>query len=69
MYSAVVTTGIYCRRGCGARPLAENVMIFELAAAAEAAGFRACYRCLLYRVAVRSSRRAGAGLPGGTADH
>ena len=51
MYSAVVTTGIYCRPGCGARPLAENVMIFELAAAAEAAGFRACYRCRPYRVA------------------
>jgi len=50
-YSAVVTTGIYCRPGCGAKPLAENVRTFELAAAAEAAGFRACQRCRPYRVA------------------
>jgi AraC family transcriptional regulator, regulatory protein of adaptative response / DNA-3-methyladenine glycosylase II len=51
MYSAVVTTGIYCRPGCGARPLAENVRTFELAASAEAAGFRACLRCRPYRMA------------------
>ena len=50
-YSAVVTTGIYCRPGCAARPLARNVRTFELAAAAEAAGFRACQRCRPYRVA------------------
>jgi AraC family transcriptional regulator of adaptative response / DNA-3-methyladenine glycosylase II len=50
-YSAVVTTGIYCRPGCGAKPLAENVRTFELAAAAEAEGFRACLRCRPYRVA------------------
>ncbi|HEY1920961.1 MAG TPA: AlkA N-terminal domain-containing protein [Streptosporangiaceae bacterium] len=50
-YSAVVTTGIYCRPGCGAKPLAKNVLTFELAAAAEAAGFRACHRCRPYRVA------------------
>jgi len=50
-YSAVVTTGIYCRPGCGARPRAENVRTFELAAAAEAAGFRACLRCRPYRIA------------------
>jgi AraC family transcriptional regulator, regulatory protein of adaptative response / DNA-3-methyladenine glycosylase II len=50
-YSAVVTTGIYCRPGCGARPLAENVRTFELAAGAEAAGFRACLRCRPYRSA------------------
>jgi AraC family transcriptional regulator of adaptative response / DNA-3-methyladenine glycosylase II len=50
-YSAVVTTGIYCRLGCGARPLAKNVRTFELAAAAEAAGFRACQRCRPYRTA------------------
>jgi AraC family transcriptional regulator, regulatory protein of adaptative response / DNA-3-methyladenine glycosylase II len=50
-YSAVVTTGIYCRPGCGARPLAENVRTFGHAAAAEAAGFRACHRCRPYRVA------------------
>ncbi|HEY3715107.1 MAG TPA: AlkA N-terminal domain-containing protein [Jatrophihabitantaceae bacterium] len=45
-----MTTGIYCRPGCGARPRAENVRTFELAAAAEAAGFRACLRCRPYRV-------------------
>ena len=50
-YSAVVTTRIYCRSGCAARPLAENVRTFELAASAEAAGFRACLRCRPYRVA------------------
>jgi AraC family transcriptional regulator of adaptative response / DNA-3-methyladenine glycosylase II len=51
IYSAVSTTGIYCRPGCGARPLATNVRTFDLPAAAEAAGFRACYRCRPYRVA------------------
>src|SRR5256885_16518033 len=50
-YSAVVTTGIYCRPGCGAKPLAENVRTFTLPAAAEAAGYRACLRCRPYRVA------------------
>jgi AraC family transcriptional regulator of adaptative response / DNA-3-methyladenine glycosylase II len=50
-YSAVVTTGIYCRPGCGAKPLAKNTRTFELAAAAEVAGFRACLRCRPYRVA------------------
>jgi AraC family transcriptional regulator, regulatory protein of adaptative response / DNA-3-methyladenine glycosylase II len=50
-YSAVVTTGIYCRPGCRAKPLAENVRTFEHAASAEAAGFRACLRCRPYRVA------------------
>src|SRR5258708_16799107 len=49
--SAVVPTGIYCRPGCAARPLARNVRTFDLAAAAEAAGFRACQRCRPYRVA------------------
>jgi AraC family transcriptional regulator of adaptative response / DNA-3-methyladenine glycosylase II len=57
-YSAVVTTGIYCRPGCGAKPLAENVRTFELAAAAEAAGFRACLRCRPYRVASPVDARA-----------
>jgi AraC family transcriptional regulator, regulatory protein of adaptative response / DNA-3-methyladenine glycosylase II len=47
--SAVVTTGIYCRPGCSARPKAENVRTFPLAAAAEAAGYRACLRCRPYR--------------------
>jgi AraC family transcriptional regulator, regulatory protein of adaptative response / DNA-3-methyladenine glycosylase II len=48
-FSAVVTTGIYCRPGCGARPRAENVTTYRLAASAEAAGFRACFQCRPYR--------------------
>ena len=48
-FSAVVTTGIYCRPGCSARPSAQNVQAFPFAAAAEAAGFRACHRCRPYR--------------------
>jgi AraC family transcriptional regulator, regulatory protein of adaptative response / DNA-3-methyladenine glycosylase II len=48
-FSAVVTTGIYCRPGCGARPRADNVRAYPLAAAAEAAGFRACFQCRPYR--------------------
>jgi AraC family transcriptional regulator of adaptative response / DNA-3-methyladenine glycosylase II len=50
-FAGVVTTGIYCRPGCGARPNPENVIRFGLAAAAEAAGFRACLRCRPYRTA------------------
>lgn len=48
-YAAVVTTGIYCRPGCGARPRSDHVVRFPLAAAAEAAGYRACLRCRPYR--------------------
>jgi AraC family transcriptional regulator of adaptative response / DNA-3-methyladenine glycosylase II len=47
--AAVVTTGIYCRPGCSAGPLAGNVRQYSLAAAAEAAGYRACLRCRPYR--------------------
>jgi AraC family transcriptional regulator, regulatory protein of adaptative response / DNA-3-methyladenine glycosylase II len=50
-FGAVVTTGIYCRPGCGASPNPQNVVRFGLAAAAEAAGFRACLRCRPYRTA------------------
>ncbi|HVF32599.1 MAG TPA: AlkA N-terminal domain-containing protein [Acidimicrobiales bacterium] len=49
--SAVVTTGIYCRAGCPARPEPRNVRRFGTSAAAEAAGFRACLRCRPYREA------------------
>jgi AraC family transcriptional regulator, regulatory protein of adaptative response / DNA-3-methyladenine glycosylase II len=48
-FGAVVTTGIYCRPGCGARPRSENVRSFPLPAAAEAAGYRACFQCRPYR--------------------
>ena len=37
-------------KDCGARPLADNVRTFSLAASAEAAGFRACLRCRPYRL-------------------
>lgn len=49
-FNAVITTGIYCRPGCGGRPNPANVRVFPLAAAAEAAGFRACLRCRPYRM-------------------
>ncbi len=45
-YTAVASTGIYCRPSCPARaPKRENVSFFPSAAAAQAAGFRACKRC------------------------
>ena len=44
-FTAVVTTGIYCRAGCPATPLRRNTRPFSYAAAAEAAGFRPCLRC------------------------
>jgi AraC family transcriptional regulator of adaptative response/methylated-DNA-[protein]-cysteine methyltransferase len=45
-FYGVRTTGVYCRPGCASRrPLRTNTMFFETAAAAEAAGFRACKRC------------------------
>ena len=46
IFSAVKTTGIYCRPSCPARtPKRENVVFFRTAAGAQAAGFRACRRC------------------------
>ncbi len=45
-FTAVRTTGIYCRPSCPARtPLAVNVSFFATAAGAQAAGYRACRRC------------------------
>ena len=44
-YSAVLTTGIFCRPGCPGKPRAENVRFFATAAAAAEAGFRPCLRC------------------------
>jgi AraC family transcriptional regulator, regulatory protein of adaptative response / DNA-3-methyladenine glycosylase II len=45
--TAVKTTGIYCRPACPSRtPLRENVTFYATPAAAQAAGFRACRRCL-----------------------
>ncbi|MET3173423.1 UNVERIFIED_ORG: AraC family transcriptional regulator of adaptative response / DNA-3-methyladenine glycosylase II [Arthrobacter sp. UYCu721] len=46
-YTAVRTTGIYCRPSCPARtPKAVNVTFYETSAAAHDAGYRACKRCL-----------------------
>jgi AraC family transcriptional regulator of adaptative response / DNA-3-methyladenine glycosylase II len=46
-YTAVRTTGIYCRPSCPARtPKADNVTFYETSAAAHEAGYRACKRCL-----------------------
>jgi AraC family transcriptional regulator of adaptative response / DNA-3-methyladenine glycosylase II len=45
-FTAVRTTGIYCRPICPARaPKLENVIFMPSAAAAQAAGFRPCLRC------------------------
>ncbi|MCW3033182.1 MAG: AraC family transcriptional regulator [Solirubrobacteraceae bacterium] len=44
--TAVTSTGVYCRPSCPARtPKQENVRFLPTAAAAQAAGFRACKRC------------------------
>jgi len=45
-FTGVVTTGIYCRPVCPARPpKAEHCRYYPTAAAAQAAGFRPCLRC------------------------
>jgi AraC family transcriptional regulator of adaptative response / DNA-3-methyladenine glycosylase II len=45
-FTAVKTTGVYCRPVCPARtPLRRNVRFFSHPASAEAAGFRPCRRC------------------------
>lgn len=45
-FTAVTSTGIYCRPVCPAQtPLRRNVRFYRYAKTAEAAGFRACRRC------------------------
>jgi AraC family transcriptional regulator of adaptative response / DNA-3-methyladenine glycosylase II len=45
-YTAVTSTGIFCRPSCPARtPKRANVVFYPHAAAASAAGFRPCRRC------------------------
>ncbi|MGY6272533.1 AlkA N-terminal domain-containing protein [Achromobacter denitrificans] len=45
-FTAVRTTGIYCRPVCPARtPLAKNVTFYATAAAAQEAGYHPCLRC------------------------
>jgi AraC family transcriptional regulator, regulatory protein of adaptative response / DNA-3-methyladenine glycosylase II len=46
-FTAVTSTGIYCRPSCPARtPGPDRVQFYPTAAAAQGAGFRACKRCL-----------------------
>ncbi len=45
-FTAVTSTGIYCRPVCAVRtPRRENCRFYALAAQAESAGFRPCLRC------------------------
>ena len=45
-FYAVLTTGVFCRVGCGSRPpLRENVRFFGSMEEAQRAGFRACKKC------------------------
>ncbi|WP_312864020.1 Ada metal-binding domain-containing protein [Rhizobium sophorae] len=45
-FTAVKTTGIYCRPICPATtPKRQNVMFYPTAAAAGEAGYRPCLRC------------------------
>jgi AraC family transcriptional regulator of adaptative response / DNA-3-methyladenine glycosylase II len=45
-FTAVASTGIYCRPSCPARPpKASSMRFYPTAAAAQQAGFRACKRC------------------------
>ncbi len=45
-FTAVTSTGIYCRPVCAVRaPRRENCRFYTLAAQAEGAGFRPCLRC------------------------
>ncbi len=58
---AVASTRIYCRPGCPARlPARRNARFYASAAAAEAAGYRACLRC-------RPDRAPGSPVAPGTA--
>lgn len=45
-YTAIRTTGIYCRPSCRSRtPKPENVTIYSSVKEAERNGYRACKRC------------------------
>jgi AraC family transcriptional regulator of adaptative response / DNA-3-methyladenine glycosylase II len=52
IFTAVTSTGIFCRPSCPAQtPKPSNVRFYRSAAAAQAAGFRACKRCHPERLA------------------
>lgn len=56
---AVTTTGVYCRPSCAARRARpEHVRFFGTWAEAEAAGFRACRRCVPDGASVREGQTA-----------
>ncbi len=59
--NAVRTTGIYCRDGCGGRPLARNVTRYATSVAAEAAGYRPCLHCRPDRLPPRLAVGGGNG--------
>ena len=45
-FTAVTSTGVYCRPSCPTRtPRADHVRFYPSAAAFQQAGFRACQRC------------------------
>lgn len=65
-FTAVTSTGIFCRPVCPAPPAkADHVRYFASAAAARAAGFRPCLRCRPERAPGVSSWRLGSGLVAG----
>ncbi len=60
-FYAVKSTKIYCRPSCPSRrPTRKNVTFFPTAAAAEAAGYRACLRCEPDRIADKPDPQAAA---------
>jgi AraC family transcriptional regulator of adaptative response / DNA-3-methyladenine glycosylase II len=69
-FTAVSSTGIYCRPICPARPAKrENLRFYSSAAAAEGAGYRPCLRCRPERApglasVDAASRLAGAAIAG-----
>src|SRR5208282_977083 len=69
-FTAVASTGIYCRPICPVRPpKRENMRFYSSAAAAEGAGYRPCLRCRPERApglssVDASSRLAGAAIAG-----
>lgn len=65
-FTAVTSTGIFCRPVCPApSPKAKHVRYYASAAAASAAGFRPCLRCLPERAPGVSSWRMGGELVAG----
>jgi AraC family transcriptional regulator of adaptative response/methylated-DNA-[protein]-cysteine methyltransferase len=60
-FYAVKSTKIYCKPSCASRrPARKQVSFFPTAAAAEAAGYRACMRCEPNRVAPKADPQAKA---------